>query len=467
MKRTAVINLVGLTRSLIGPHTPKIRQFADRHCLQSIHPAFPAVTTTAQSTYLTGVLPDQHGIVGNGWYDRESAEHRFWKQSNHIVQHRKIWEALREQDPSFTCAKLFWWYNMYASVDYSITPRPMYPADGRKVFDIYTQPMELREAIKNDLGEFPFPYFWGPIAGIKSSEWIARSAEWIEQHHSPTLSLVYLPHLDYNLQRLGPGDPGIGKDLKAIDDIVGRLITFFEKREVQVVLLSEYGITPVDHPVHLNRIFREKGWIQIKDELGLEQIDCGASRAFAIADHQVAHIYINDQSIRSEVQKTVEATEGVESVMDTEAKVACGIDHPRAGDLIAVADKDSWFTYYYWEDDAVAPDFARCVDIHRKIGYDPVELFINPEIAFPKLKIAGKLLKKKLGFRTLMDVIPLDANLVKGSHGRIPEDKNDWPVFIAPGAEPETENGQMKATEVYGKLLTCIRPNPPRQTRTL
>lgn len=457
MKRTAVINVVGLTKSLIGQHTPNISQLVQRSGVQPIRPAFPAVTCTAQSNYLTGKEPNEHGIVGNGWYDREYAEHRFWKQSNHIVRQPKIWEALREQDPSFTCAKLFWWYNMYASVDTSITPRPMYPADGKKVFDVYTQPMDLRETIKKDLGAFPFPNFWGPMAGIQSSEWIARSAEWIEVHREPTLNLIYLPHLDYNLQRLGPGDPAINQDLKAIDAVVGRLITYFEKRGVQVVLLSEYGITPVNHPVHLNRIFRKQGWIQIKDELGLEQIDCGASKAFAIADHQVAHVYINDPSIKEAVKKTLIEVEGVERVLDDEAKQSQGIDHERAGDLIAVADKDSWFTYYYWEDDAVAPDFARCVDIHRKIGYDPVELFFDPAIRFPKLQIAKRLLKKKLGMRMLLDVIPIEPSLVKGSHGRTPEDEGDWPVFIGTGSGSESE--ALESRKVYRKLMQCIAPD--------
>jgi len=459
MKRTAVINIVGLTPSLIGPHTPNISAYAERHAVRAIRPAFPAVTCTAQSNYLTGAAPEAHGIVGNGWYDREFAEHRCWKQSNHIVRQPKIWEVLKAQDPSFTCAKLFWWYNMYAAVDYSITPRPMYPADGKKVFDIYTQPMDLREAIKQDLGEFPFPYFWGPMAGIQSSEWIARSAEWVEQRHAPTLSLIYLPHLDYNLQRLGPNDPAIGADLQAIDQVVGRLIDFFDQRGVQVILLSEYGITEVSRPVHPNRIFRQQGWIRIKDELGLEQLDCGASQAFAIADHQVAHIYINNPAIKEQVRQTLAAVEGVEQVLDDAAKRACGIQHERAGDLIAVADPDSWFTYYYWEDDTVAPDFARCVDIHRKTGYDPVELFFDPSLRCPKLRVAKNLLKKKLGMRTLMDVIPLDASLVKGSHGRIPADKGDWPVYIGPGSGAADGGGPdevFESTKVYGELLRIV-----------
>lgn len=439
MTRTAVLNVVGLTESLIGEHTPALSRFRSRSALAHIEPAFPAVTCTAQTSYITGTRPGEHGIVGNGWYNRELAEVQFWKQSNHIVQRPKLWDELKRADSSFTCAKLFWWYNMYSTADYSITPRPMYPADGRKVFDVYTWPFSIRADIKNDLGEFPFPAFWGPGAGAKTpqagrdavSRWIAASAKWIEHRHSPTLSLVYLPHLDYNLQRLGPGDSRTWQDLREIDAIVGDLIEYFEARGVRVMVLSEYGITQVNRAIHLNRIFRERGWITVKEELGLELLDCGASKAFAVADHQVAHVYINDPAIELEVRAALESTPGVAHVLGSAEKPAWGIDHARAGDLIAVAAEDAWFTYYYWLDDSMAPDFARTVDIHRKPGYDPVELFLDPKLPAPKLRIAWRLLQKKLGFRMLMDLIPLDASLVKGSHGAKPSSRRDWPVCLA------------------------------------
>jgi predicted AlkP superfamily pyrophosphatase or phosphodiesterase len=430
MKRTAVINVVGLTREILEMST-HMRQFALKGAVTSITPSFPAVTCTAQSTYLTGLFPSQHGIVGNGWYDRTLSEVQFWKQSNRLVSGRKIWDDLKTSNPKFTCAKLFWWYNMHSSADYSITPRPMYPADGRKVFDIYTFPASIRPDIKKDLGEFPFPQFWGPLAGIKSSQWIAESAKWIEARHHPTLSLIYLPHLDYNLQRLGPNHPDIKLDVKQVDDVVGDLISFFAAQSVQVMLLSEYGITEVSNAIHLNRLFREKGWISIREELGLELLDCGASKVFAVADHQVAHVYVNDPSLTSEVRGLMEKQPGVEKVLAHPEQAVMGINHARSGDLIAVADAQSWFTYYYWLDDRAAPDFARCVDIHRKPGYDPVELFIDPGLSFPSLKIAATLLRKKLGFRTLMNVIPLDAALVKGSHGRRPAPA-DYPLLILP-----------------------------------
>ena len=463
MQRTAVINVVGLTESLLGPSTPCLNSLLAGGAKAVITPVLPAVTCTAQSTYLTGLPPSGHGIVGNGWYNRELAEVQFWKQSNHLVGGRKVWEQLREAHPGFTCAKVFWWYNMYSTADWSITPRPMYPADGRKVFDVYTHPLSLRPEIKADLGEFPFPTFWGPAAGVKSpqggpdaaSRWIAKSAQWIERRHQPTLNLIYLPHLDYNLQRLGPLHPSIADDVRAIDAIVGELVAFFHERSVRVVVLSEYGITPVDSPIHLNRVFRQHGWITVKDELGLELLDCGASRAFAVTDHQVAHIYLNDPTIANKVRDVVRQQRGVAAVLDAGERRARGLDHPRAGDLIALAEENAWFTYYYWVDDAVAPDFARCVDIHRKPGYDPVELFLDPKLCCPKAKIAWRLLRKKLGFRMLMDLIPLDASLVKGSHGIVPSRERDYPIVIVdrPDVLP---GGRLAATDVHGLIQRVV-----------
>jgi predicted AlkP superfamily pyrophosphatase or phosphodiesterase len=401
--------------------------------------------------------------VANGWYDRQLSEVHFWKQSNRLVQGEKLWENLRRKRPDFTCAQLFWWFNMYSSADWSITPRPMYPADGRKIFDIYTWPYSIRAEIKRDLGEFPFPAFWGPAAGIDSpqgpadmvSRWIADAGRWIELKHSPSLNLIYLPHLDYNLQRLGPNHPSIAQDLDQIDRIVGDLIDFFVKRSIQVILLSEYGISPVDMPIHLNRLFRRQGWIEIKDELGRELLDCGASKVFAVSDHQVAHIYCREAQLLKTVRTFLAAQPGIEAVLGPGEKEEYGLAHPRAGDLVAVAREGSWFTYYYWEDGAKAPDFARTVDIHRKPGYDPVELFLDPGIRFIKGRIAWRLLLKRLGFRMLMDVIPLDANLVRGSHGRCPAQIQEWPVLISSRKELVTKSS-VQAIDVFQLLLDHV-----------
>ncbi|HWD20152.1 MAG TPA: alkaline phosphatase family protein [Verrucomicrobiae bacterium] len=468
MKRTAVINVVGLTEGLIGAATPHLARFRQAGAGARIRPAFPAVTCTAQANYLTGLTPSRHGVVGNGWYHRELAEVHFWKQSNHIVTAPKIWDQLRAIDPTFTCAQLFWWFNMYSGADFSITPRPAYPADGRKIFDIYTSPAALRAEIKKELGEFPFATFWGPAAGRQSpqgspdaaSRWIAAAAKWIEELQAPTLQLIYLPHLDYNLQRLGPAHPGIARDLAEIDAIVGDLISFFAGRGVQCVILSEYGIEPVNAPVHLNRLFREQGWLAIREELGLELLDCGASRVFAVADHQVAHVYVNDATLRNQVRALLEKQPGVELVLDDVEKEKIGVQHGRAGDLVAVAQSGAWFTYYYWLEDCAAPDFARTVDIHRKPGYDPVELFLDPAIPAVKWKIIWRLLQKRLGFRMLMDVIPLDASLVKGSHGRRPADPAGWPALLCD--KSATLPAPLDSTEVCGFIKNMMGEPPPR-----
>ncbi len=452
MRKTVVINAVGLTPGLLGPSTPRLRAFAERGALATVSPVLPAVTCSVQMTYLTGRYPDEHGIVGNGWYFRDECEVRFWRQSNKLVGHPKVWEVARSLDPSFTCANLFWWYNMYSSADYSVTPRPMYPADGRKIPDVYTQPDGLRTELQSELGRFPLFSFWGPNTSIRATRWIAEAAKWIDRHHDPTLALVYLPHLDYCLQRHGPDLRKVAGDLEELDAICGDLIDYYESRGTQVIILSEYGITRVSEPVHINRVLREHGLLSVREELGRELLDAGASTAFAVADHQVAHVYLNDPARLPEVRALLEATDGVERVLDDEGKREHHLDHPRSGDLVAVAEPHAWFTYYYWLDDDRAPDFARTVDIHRKPGYDPVELFLDPEIKRPKLKVAATLLKKYLGFRYLMDVIPLDASLVQGSHGTAPSSPDEAPLFITREARL-LDGKQLDATDVFSLIL--------------
>jgi predicted AlkP superfamily pyrophosphatase or phosphodiesterase len=452
VRRTAVLNVVGLTPSLLGPHTPRLSAFASSGRLATISPVLPAVTCSVQATYLTGTWPAAHGIVGNGWYFRDECEVKFWRQSNRLVQQPKIWERARELDASFTCANLFWWFNMYSSVEYAVTPRPMYPADGRKLPDIWTQPGELRAALQRESGQFPLFQFWGPATSIRVSRWIADAARWVEERHRPTLSLIYLPHLDYVLQRAGPGHPQVARDLREIDAVCGDLIDAYHAKGVQVVVLSEYGITPVHRPIHLNRRLRTHGLLSVREELGRELLDAGASAAFAVADHQIAHVYVNDPDRLAQVRAILEGTEGVAEVLDGTSKQAYHLDHPRAGELVAIAEKDAWFTYYYWLDDRRAPDYARTVDIHRKPGYDPAELFFDPRRKLVKPNAALTLLKRRLGFRSLLEVVPLDASLVRGSHGRAPESSSESPVLITERADL-LEGQVVQATDVCALLL--------------
>jgi predicted AlkP superfamily pyrophosphatase or phosphodiesterase len=435
--------VVGLTPAQVGADTPALTALAREGFLTPLGAVLPAVTCTAQSTMLTGTLPREHGIVGNGWYFRELAEVWLWRQSNHLVAGEKVWEAARRRHPGFTCAKLFWWYNMHSSADWSVTPRPTYPADGRKIPGIYCQPHDLKPEIERALGPFPLFQFWGPGADLTSSRWIADCARLVIERKRPSLTLVYLPHLDYDHQRYGPDDPRSHAALRAVDGLVGDLAGAARRAGAQVLVVSEYGIRPVRKPVEINRALRRAGLLAVQETVAGELLDTGASRAFAVADHQVAHVYVRDPADAGLTRGELERLEGVSEVLDVKGKEAVGLDHARAGELVAVAAPDAWFTYYYWLDDARAPDFARTVEIHRKPGYDPAELFLTAG-AGTKLRLAWRLAQKALGFRYVMDVIPLNGDRVRGSHGRRPDDPAHGPVLIGshrglrPAGRPET-----------------------------
>ncbi len=449
-KHLAVINIVGLTQGLINKkNTPFIFELLKTYHIKALEGVFPSVTTTAQSAMLTGKTASEHGIVGNGWYFKDLAEIGFWKQANHLVQSPRVWEALKENYNDFTCANSFWWYNMYSSTDYSVTPRPHYPADGRKIPDLYSSPSGLHQELEESLGKFPFFNFWGPKAGIESSTWIANSAIEIQKKHKPNLHLIYLPHLDYNLQKLEHNDPEIVSDLRKIDDVVKNLCQQLLLLDTEFMLVSEYGIRPVNKPIEINRLLRKHGYLAIRKSLGTDMLDCGASKAFAAVDHQIAHVYVNDKSKMNEIKLLLANENGIEQVVEREQMDELGVDHERAGDLIVIAEPNAWFVYYYWLDDVRAPDFARTIDIHRKPGYDPLEMFLNPDIPCVKGRVLWKLLMKKMGFRSLVDVIPLKPELIKGSHGRLETDCDYQPILIS---RIESANQCNKLTDIYSLI---------------
>lgn len=454
-RRLMVINVVGLTHEMLGPDTPNISRLLSTGFARPMQTVLPAVTCSVQATLLTGMMPSQHGIVGNGWYFRELAEVMFWKQSNHLIKGDKLYETARLRDPQHTTAKMFWWYNMYADARWSVTPRPSYPADGRKVPDIYAEPASFRDSLQQKLGKFPLFNFWGPTADIKSTAWIADASVEVFKSCQPSMMLVYLPHLDYNLQRLGPNDPSIAHDIRLVDREAGKLIEAAQKVDADVVVLSEYGITEVSRAIPVNRILREAGLLTVRKEaLGWETLDCGASRAFAVSDHQVAHVYVRRPQDMAAVQQLLKQVDGVEQVLDRSGQKAVGLDHERSGELVCISHPDAWFSYYFWMDDQFAPDYARTVDIHRKPGYDPAELLVDPTIRFPKLRVARRLARKMLGFRYYMDLIGLDASIVKGSHGRLPDPdriSKDGPVFVC--SSNRIERDELHAQDVRNLLL--------------
>ena len=439
-QRVCVLNVVALSPNLIGEATPRIKDFARRTGgVRTLRPPLPAVTCTAQSTMLTGLAPSGHGIVGNGWHDRSLGEVQFWKQSNRLVAGEKVWETARRIDPSFSCANACWWYAMHASTDAMLTPRPIYKADGRKIPDCLTKPADLRDTLQARFGQFPLFKYWGPTAGIESTDWISMATRHFIEETSSTLVLSYLPHLDYALQKVGPGHPSIRGELREIDRVVGGLLDICERARVLPLIVSEYGIVPVRDAVWLNRVLRDAGLLAVRLEDGREILDLEHSAAFAVADHQVAHVSVRDPADIARVEALLAKVDGVDRTLSGDARAAAGLDHARAGDIVCVSAADRWFAYGWWLDDARAPDFARTVDIHRKPGYDPCELFYDPKLRWPKGRALRKLFLRKLGFRALLDVVPLDASLVRGSHGRVQQAHGFDPVLIGELPDPFLE----------------------------
>jgi len=448
--------VVGLTPRHLGAHTPRLTSLA-RQGMAALDTVTPAVTCSVQASFMTGLTPRDHGIVGNGWLFRDQMEVLLWRQSNRLVGGEKVWEAGKKRDPTFTCANMFWWYNMASSHDIGATPRPIYKADGRKLPDCYTVPNDLRDRLTERLGQFPLFQFWGPATSIASTRWIAEATKLVMAESNPTLTLAYLPHLDYDLQRFGPDEahPAVRRSLAEIDEVAGDLADAAQASGRTVIVLSEYGITKVDRPIHINRALRDAGLLAVREEDGGELFDPMASKAFAVADHQIAHVYVADPQLQPKVRSILEGLSGIEHIYDASDKSTIGLNHPRSGELVAMSDARSWFTYYYWNDDSRAPDFARTVEIHRKPGYDPVELFLDPEITSPKLAIGKRLILRKFGFRSLMDVIPLDASLVGGSHGRITEKATEGPLVIAPSTHLR-DRTKISATAIKDFLLDSV-----------
>jgi predicted AlkP superfamily pyrophosphatase or phosphodiesterase len=438
-------------------HAPKLRGLAADGFMAPMVTVFPAVTCSVQASWLTGLPPRHHGIVGNGWYFKDLAQVWLWRQNNGLIDGEKLYTAARNRDPDFTCAKLFWWFNMYADVAYSVTPRPEYCADGLKKPGLYSNPPDLQQRLQEQLGPFPLFNFWGPAADIRSTRWIVDAALAVIQEHDPALALVYLPHLDYDHQRYGPDDPRSVAAVGELDAEAARLIDAAQAGGATVIAMSEYGIEAANRPVFLNRLLHERGYLYVQETSHGELLDAGASRAFCVADHQVGHVYVRDRGDLGKIKDFLSNVEGVAQVLDREAQGQSKwkIDHERSGDLVCVAAPGFWFAYHYWLEESRRPDFATTVDIHQKPGYDPTELFLDPKLSFPKLKIAWTLLRKKLGFRYLMDVIGTDPSLVRGSHGRLFDDPDAGPVFLCSSKEGAADS--VDALEVRDRILKLVR----------
>ncbi|MSQ94567.1 MAG: alkaline phosphatase family protein [Gemmataceae bacterium] len=450
MQPLVILNTVGLTSRLL-PLAPRLHALSQAQWSRPLQEVLPAVTCSAQASMLTGKLPQEHGIVGNGWLFRDSMEVRFWQQSNRLIQAEPVYAALQKQ--GLRCAKLFWWFNQGAAVDLAVTPKPHYGADGSKAFDVQTYPEAWAARLTQKLGPFPFPSFWGPMAGLPCTEWIGRCAAEVllAEGGPPQLTLTYLPHLDYEPQRLGPNQCDWKKLVGELDAACAPVLDAAKKTGAVVWIVNEYTHVQVEQPIYLNRILRQAGLLVARDGPFGEQLETYASAAFAVCDHQVAHVHVHDPTQTAKVREVIVQQPGVDRVYAGDERAEIGLNHSRAGDLVVLAKPNAWVAYPFWLDDRRAPDYARTVDIHRKPGYDPCELFFDPQLLWGKGRAFGKIGLKKLGLRTLVDVIPLDASLVKGSHGLCVSDPQDKPVLIGSGPAPETQIVQQ--TDIRGRIL--------------
>ncbi|MFJ4717354.1 nucleotide pyrophosphatase/phosphodiesterase family protein [Streptomyces sp. NPDC088785] len=445
-----VLDVVGLTPRLLD-HMPHLTSLARSGTRAPLTPVLPAVTCSVQATFLTGRTPAEHGIVGNGWYFRDLGEVLLWRQSHRLIDGERIWDAARRSHPGYTVANICWWYAMGADTQWTVTPRPVYYADGRKEPDCYTWPPALHDELTAKLGTFPLFSYWGPGAGLPSSQWIIDATRHVMTTRSPDLTLAYLPHLDYDLQRYGPDDPRSHRAAAELDAALGPLLDDARAQRREIVVLSEYGITRAERAVDINRALRRAGLLEVHTQDGMEYLDPTASRAFAVADHQIAHVYVHDPADLAATRTALTGLPGLGQLLDDDGKKAHHLDHPRCGDLVALAEPDAWFTYYYWLDDARAPDFARHVEIHRKPGYDPAELFLDPQDPYVRVRAATALARKKIGMRYRMAVVPLDPAPVRGSHGLLPHHPDDGPLLLS--SRPGLGAGPIAATDVKRLLL--------------
>jgi predicted AlkP superfamily pyrophosphatase or phosphodiesterase len=398
MNYSILVDVVGLEQEhLDSGLLPNIARVIENGEVAKLEPTFPAVTCSVQASILSGKYPREHGIIANGLYDRSTYSVSFWEQPNSLVQAQRVWDTIKQKNGTKT-AVLFWQNTLYANSDVVVTPRPIH-LDDKMVMWCYSKPLGYYEKLKEKLGEFNLASYWGPLASPKSSEWIANAAEYTLENERPNFLFVYIPHVDYSAQRFGKRAMQVRDDLKKADEIVGKLVQKSSdlgiRDQTQFVILSEYAFNDVNGAVPLNIILRDAGLLSVRTIQENEYLDFEYSKAFAMVDHQVAHIYVKE-GYENNAKKALETSSGVHRILDSSDKKDLAIDHERSGELIAISAKDKWFSYYWWYDESKAPDFARRVDIHRKPGYDPVELFIDPKTKS----------------------IPLDTSLVKGSHGR-------------------------------------------------
>lgn len=409
-------NVVGLSPA----HLKYLEKFsACSHLIKNgnkaiMDPVFPCLTIPGQASLATGKYPCDHGMIGNGLFYRERLEVSFWDQYRSLLQAEPFWERIKKIKPELKTAILFWQNTLYGKADIVITPKPMHTDQGMIPW-CYSKPAGLYENLAKQIKPFDLRHYWGPMASPMSSRWIMNAAISVLEKHRPNLMMIYLPILDYSCQRFGPEDSRIMDDLKIVDELIGNFLNALDsigiKKDSAIALFSEYSMSKVEGAALPNLLLRQAGFLNVREIGGREYLDIEMSRAFAMVDHQVAHIFVQNKEDERAIAELLQETDGIQLVLNKNQQKEYMTNHERSGELVAVADHDRWFTYYWWNDLAKAPDFTHTVDIHRKPGYDPLELFLASD---------------KKG-------ISMDTSLIKGSHGAPAEKNKCKAVFMISG----------------------------------
>jgi predicted AlkP superfamily pyrophosphatase or phosphodiesterase len=410
-------NIVGLSPVLLNKliDMPGFSGLMKSGQKADLEPVFPCLTLPGQASFSTGTYPSEHGIIANGFFYRDRFEVGFWDQYRSLVQAETVWEGMKKENSDLKTALLFCQNTLYGNADFIITPKPMHTDEGLIQW-CYSKPAGLYESVCQEIGRpFNLMDYWGPFASSNASQWIMEATIRVVDTYQPHFMITYIPHLDYSCQKYGPDDPKVDEDLKAIDRLMAEFTVMLEKKGIRenstLCIFSEYSLTPVNSAVLLNMALRSAGFLAVRDIENREYLDFELSRAFAMVDHQVAHIYIRDKNDIEPVKRLVEKLDGMDRVLDKEGKKEFRIDHERSGELVAISKPDKWFAYYWWDIPEKAPDFASHIDIHRKPGYDPLELFMDLQT-----------------FK-----VPQTTDLIKGSHGAPPQNREGMAAFMLSG----------------------------------
>ncbi len=357
--------------------------------MQAMPSLFPALTCPIQATLRTGLPPQAHTLLANGFYDKHTRRTAFWEQSSALVKGARIWEKTRTSDHRI--GMYFFQQSLGEAVDELLSPAPIHTHGGGLIMATYQKPPSLLKK-QNPV---PLWRYWGPLASPQVGNTIASAlAERIRRGDAPETMLVYLPTLDYDLQRYGVSSSKIERSIRLFCQQLETLVAAARDDQREVTILGDYVISDVTaSPVYLNSHLAEAGYFRTREIKGMLYPDFHETTAFALCDHQVALIYAQADAV-SHVQPLLEGCPGV-------AKVHAGV-----GDVafILEAEKGTWFAYPWWTHPQQAPDYATHVDIHNKPGFDPCELLFG-----------------KMPFS-----ISLDASRIRGTHGRA-----DAPVAFA------------------------------------